>query len=113
MDNMNPLEKRTDSGAIIENICFARLNELCEGINKINFWRTKAGAEVDFVVHAGEAIIPVEVKYADFPSEKIPKSLTSFINSFKPERALILTRNYFGFIKKEKTEVLFYPAYYL
>lgn len=113
LDNMNPLEKRTDAGAIVENTCFVRLNELCEDMNKINFWRTKAGAEVDFVIHAGENIIPIEIKYADFSSEKIPKSLASFINSFKPARALILTRNYFGFIKREKTEILFYPAYYL
>lgn len=113
MDNMNPIEKRADAGAIVENACFVRLNQLCEGENKINFWRTKAGAEVDFVVHKGERSIPVEIKYSGFSSGKISKSLVSFISSFSPERAVVLTKNYFGAARSGKTDVLFYPAYYL
>ena len=113
MENMNGLNKRSDAGAVIENAVFIRLNELCQGVNKINFWRTKAGAEVDFVLHIKDSIIPVEVKYTNFASERISKSLMSFIDSFKPEYATVLTKNYRGFMKRGKTKILFIPVYYL
>jgi len=113
VENMNGLEKRSDAGAIIENSCFVRLNELFEGINKINFWRTKAGAEVDFILHFGDGIIPIEVKYSLFDAPKAPKSFVSFIDSFHPARGIVLTKDYWGFARKNGTSILFAPAYYL
>ena len=113
MENMNGPDKRPDAGAIIENSCFIRLKELFEGINRINFWRTKAGAEVDFILHIGDSIIPVEVKYSPFIGNRISKGFMSFINSFKPASAAVLTKNYWGQAKKGKTKILFIPVYYL
>jgi len=113
IENMGGLDKRPDAGAIIENACFIRLNQQFEGINKINFWRTKAGAEVDFILHIKDEAIPVEVKYANFTSPKIPRGLASFIDYFKPKYGLLLTKNYWGLSKRNKTRVLFAPAYYL
>jgi len=113
MENMNGLAKRPDAGAIVENVCFVKLIQLFEGIEKINFWRTKSGAEVDFVIHIGDKIVPVEVKYADFDTPKITKSLASFIESFAPEQAVVLTKNYRGAVKRGRTKVIFIPAYYL
>jgi hypothetical protein len=113
MENMNQLDKRSDKGAIIENSVFIRFSQLCEGINKINFWRTKAGAEVDFVLHIEGNIIPVEVKYINFTSPKISRSLISFIDAFTPQSAVVLTKNYWGFTKRNKTNVLFIPVYYI
>jgi len=113
MENMNVFDKRVDAGSIVENSIFIRLNELFEGFDKINFWRTKKGAEVDFVLHMGQELVPIEVKYTAFSSPKISKSLMSFINSFAPKRAIILNKNYYNFIKKGTTEILFLPVYYL
>lgn len=113
LENMNSLDKRTDTGAIIENNIFIRLNELSGQVEKINFWRTKAGAEVDFIFHTQGKIIPIEVKYTHFNTEKISKSLASFIDSFKPEDAVVLTKNYWGSMKRGKTKILFIPVYYL
>jgi hypothetical protein len=113
MENMNNLGIRQDAGAIVENSVFIRLNEVCGGFDKINFWRTKAGAEVDFVVNIKGSIVPIEVKYSNFKTENISRSLSSFIATFKPEYAVVLTKNYWGSMKKEKTRVLFIPVYYL
>ncbi len=113
IENMNSLEKRYDAGAIIENVVFIRLNELWEGLNKINFWRTKAGAEVDFVLHIGDEIIPFEVKYTHFNSEKVSRGLASFIHSFQPKYAVVLNKNYWGYTRRNKTAILFIPVYYL
>lgn len=114
MENMNSLDKRTDSGALVENTVFIRLKELSSIFPmKINYWRTKAGAEVDFVITHGEEIIPIEVKFSSFEKEKISRSLASFISSFEPKRVLVLTKDYWGKIKKDQTEIIFTPIYYL
>lgn len=113
LENTNNLNKRTDTGALIENIVFIRLNSLFEGMNKINFWRTKSGAEVDFVVRFQDMVYPFEVKYSSIDTSRISKSFHSFINKFTPPRAFILNKNYFGKEKRGDTEVYFIPAYYL
>lgn len=110
---MNKLDKRSDAGAQIENAVFIRLNELREGFNKINFWRTKTGAEVDFILHIKDNIVPIEVKYSSFNSEKISKSLASFLDSFNPRYAIVLTKNYWSFLKRDGTNILFMPVFYL
>lgn len=112
IENMNTLDKHTDKGAIVENFAFIRLIKLFGQLEKINFWRTKAGAEVDFIIHTEGKIIPIEIKYSLFTSEKISKSLVSFIESFNPERALVLTKNYWGSTKRNNTKILFVPIYY-
>lgn len=112
VENMNTLEKRSDSGAIIENAIFLKLYETFQNINKINFWRTKAGAKVDFVLQIKENIIPIEVKFSSFSEPKISKSFNSFIESFKPKHGIVLTKNFWGSMKKENTEILFAPVCY-
>lgn len=113
MENTNSFSKRSDTGALVENIVFLRLKIILENFNKINFWRSKAGAEVDFVIDLNGEIFPIEVKFSEFDKPEISRSLMGFIKSFKTKRALVLTKDYFG-IQKTKTgcEVLFYPVYY-
>ncbi|MEO0205341.1 MAG: DUF4143 domain-containing protein, partial [candidate division WOR-3 bacterium] len=113
VENFNGLDKRNDAGVMIENTIFIRLNEIFQGIEKINFWRTKVGAEVDFVVHRQGSILPIEVKYSNFETEKVSRGLISFINSFKPETAVVLTKNFWGQKKVNKTVIYFVPIYYL
>jgi len=113
MENFNSLAVRSDAGAIVENTVFIRLNELFQGIEKINYWRTKVGAEVDFILHTKNSILPVEIKYSDFPAEKVSRSLASFVDSFNPASAIVLTKNYWGSTIRGKTRILFIPVYYL
>ena len=113
LENINSLEKRPDAGAIVENAVFIRLTELCEGQQRVNFWRTKAGAEVDFILHLKDRLVPIEVKYSAFSKEQISKSLASFIESFKPECSIVLTKNYWGSIEKDKAKIMLIPVYYL
>lgn len=113
VDNMNAMEKRSDGGGMIENVVFNRLNELFKESGKINFWRTKAGAEVDFVLQTKGEIIPIEVKFSKFENAKVSKSFSSFIESFKPKLGIVLTKNYWGKVEKNHTKILFAPVYYL
>ncbi len=113
IENMNSFSKRSDTGAMVENIIFLRLKTLFSGLHGINFWRAKAGAEVDFVVNFNGEIFPIEVKFASFKKPSISKSYMSFIKNFKIKRGLILTKDFFGFVKTDSgCEILFYPVYY-
>lgn len=113
IDNMNKPDKRSDCGSIIENSVFIRFNELCDENAGINFWRTKVGAEVDFIIQTKGKIIPVEVKYSSFDKAKISRSFASFIETFSPKQGVILTKDYFGHMRSGKTKIVFMPVYYL
>ena len=53
------------------------------------YWRTKVGAEVDFVLDGPEAPIPVEVKLRT-RTGRISRSLRSFIRTYEPEKAYVV-----------------------
>ncbi|MGC9345643.1 MAG: ATP-binding protein, partial [Candidatus Bathyarchaeales archaeon] len=112
IDNFNPLEKRTDAGALIENFVFLSLRNNFPEAN-INYWRTIAKAEVDFVFRMRDEVIPIEVKYRFFRKPKISRSLRSFIRSYKPKKALVITKDFWGKMKVNNTVILFVPACYL
>jgi hypothetical protein len=112
IDNFNPLEKRTDSGAMVENFVFLSLRHNFPEAT-INYWRTIAKAEVDFVLGVKDEIIPIEVKYQSFKEPKISRSLRSFIKSYKIKKALVVTKDFWSKIKINGTTILFVPAYYL
>ncbi len=73
-------------GSLFENYVFTELLKL--GLYP-KYWRTKSKAEVDFVVEENGKIIPIEVKLAAEPG-KIERSLRSFIEAYKPKRALVV-----------------------
>jgi predicted AAA+ superfamily ATPase len=59
----NPLTHRTDRGALIENLVFTEFvkdNALQK--EELFFWRTKGGAEVDFVLQGKSGFVPIEIK---------------------------------------------------
>ncbi|MCL4383766.1 DUF4143 domain-containing protein, partial [Candidatus Marsarchaeota archaeon] len=79
---------------------------------EINYWRTKSGAEMDFVIHTNNGqIIPIEVKLSG--SKALGKSFYSFLNEFKPEKALVITFNEFSEMQLNKTKIYFIPIFYL
>lgn len=74
-------------GPLFENYVFTELLKL--GFTP-KYWRTKAKAEVDFVVEKEGEVVPVEVKLTAEPG-RIERGLRSFIESYKPKTALIVT----------------------
>jgi len=112
IDNFNSIERRIDVGAIVENFVFLSLRNMFPE-KMINYWRTIAKAEVDFVLRLNDKIIPVEVKYQTFKKPKISRGFRSFIESYKPDRALVITKDFWGKTKVGKTAILFVPVCYL
>ena len=101
-------ESRPDKGALLENYVFAamlkRLNPILE---TIRYWRSKSGAEVDFVLEKeGGQVIGVEVK-AGNARGKLTRSAYSFIEAYTPSQFWVVNdRNHEGF-KHNDTDVYF------
>jgi len=93
INNFNKLYIREDKGFVFENFVYLILKEKVGQISKINFWRTKAGAEVDFIIFKELKPIPVEAKARYFKKPAVTPSLRSFINTYNPDTAFVINLN--------------------
>lgn len=103
-----PLRERADRGALMENLV---LGEIMKSMNplldRVCYWRTKSGAEVDFVVEHRGRLLALEVKVGD-PRGRVTRSSRSFIEAYKPEALLVVSTTQAG-----ETEVLGVPVRFI
>lgn len=79
------------TGFLFENFVYQALKKgIYLSPATIHFWRSKDGAEVDFVVDTGQEVIPVEVKYSYLKKPEISRSFRSFLTKYKPDKAYIV-----------------------
>jgi predicted AAA+ superfamily ATPase len=87
------IEKRADRGALLENFVFG---EIWKSVNplldSVRYWRSKAGAEVDFVIESQGRITGCEVKYG-LAQGKLTRGAGSFIDAYKPSLFLVVSRD--------------------
>jgi len=84
-------EKGEAFGKALEHFIFMELaayNSLKEMDFAIDFWRTKSGLEVDFVLGGGE--VAVEVKGTSRVDGADLRALKAFVEEFSPRRALVI-----------------------
>ncbi len=112
LNNFNNPDTRADAGALAENFVFNQINQIKEN-NSLNFWRTTAKAEVDFVLTVGDKIIPVEVKFEAMKKPKITRSFRSFLENYRSEKAVIVTKNLWAEEIVGETKIKFIPIIYL
>lgn len=99
-------------GFLFENFVLLLLCERVQPLYPIHFWRTKSGAEVDFVIDAAQYPLAVEVKYSSYRTPAIGKSLHSFIQRYNPPHAYIVTKDYAHEMRVGTTVVHFVPFYH-
>jgi hypothetical protein len=86
------VEGRADRGALVENLVFSEFAKLTNPLlHTIRYWRSKAGAEVDFVVEHQGRLLACEVKAGDARGG-LSRSLRSFVDAYAPERLLVVSR---------------------
>ena len=86
-------------------------SELTKKGYELRFWRTKSGAEVDFVLETRDSPLSLEVKAG---TTEVPgKSLRSFIKKYRPKEAYVFHTGNVHTMKVEETEVSFLPLYAL
>ena len=86
-----PVERGELFGKTFEHFIFTEIAahaSYSELDYKINFWRTKSGYEVDFVL--GDGKIAVEVKGTNYVEKREMRALAAFIDEFTPQRAFIV-----------------------
>lgn len=112
---IRPTIERSISGSVFENACWLRLTEL-DLIKPPQFWRTKSGAEVDFVMLSDKTgkPIPIEVKMS--PKQALGRSFMSFIKKYQPEEGFIYFQSGEGKGSHQvygKTTIHFIPYHFL
>lgn len=113
LGNFSALENRTDKGLLVESAVFQEIlkYKVQHFLDfKINFWRTKSNAEVDFVLYKDlESFYPVEVKYQNFKRPTVSRSFRSFVEAYQPHKGFIITNDFSDKIMVEQTEIIFIP----
>lgn len=109
--NFTSFAKRQDKGELFENFVLLKLCEELSVVDRINFWRSRAKAEVDFVATRGLEVIPLEAKARVLKKPEYSRSFRGFLTVYKPKKAFIIN---VGLTKKGKvgeTEVLTRPFF--
>jgi predicted AAA+ superfamily ATPase len=92
ISNRRVSQKKGESfGKALEHFIFmeiAAYNSLRELDFDINFWRTKSGLEVDFVLGSGE--VAIEVKGTSRVDNADLRSLNAFVDEYSPRSAIVV-----------------------
>ncbi|MGE3954890.1 MAG: ATP-binding protein [Parachlamydiales bacterium] len=111
--NYAPPENRADLGFLVESLVF---QELYKHITQrylpftLHYWRTKSGAEVDFVAYQNaDNLLPIEVKYQRFDRPTVSRGFRSFIEAYHPKMGVIVTRDFVGRTQIDGCDVHFVP----
>ncbi len=106
ISNFSSFHNRADVGALRENFIAIELMKKY----KLNFWRTKSGAEVDFLIEKESELIPIEIK-SQLRQAKVSQSLASFITKYNPKQAYVLSSSILEKRKINNTTVHFLPIW--
>ncbi|WP_010663442.1 ATP-binding protein [Marinilabilia salmonicolor] len=96
--NFNPIELRTDKGALWENFLISeriKQIEYKQSLARTYFWRTKQQQEVDFVEENSGKITGYEFKWKKKKTSKLPKT---FIESYDAASNVIDKDNFREFV---------------
>lgn len=115
--NFNTLNLRGDLGLLAEGLVFQELIKY-RTQNFLDFdiffWRTKAQAEVDFVLFWNkERLIPIEVKYRAMKKPVISRGYRSFLEAYQPKVGVMFTKDLFDEVQVGSTKVYFIPLTHL
>lgn len=103
-----------DLGFLFQNFIFNILTKKLRFSGaKIGFWRTKEGAEVDFVIDFLKEQIPVEVKYQALKKVEMTRSLKNFIKKYKPKKAIVVNLDFKKKLNFNETRLDIIPFYEL
>ena len=68
-------------------------------MDQLRFWRSKSGAEVDFVLQRPDGLLGIEVKATPLRAPKLTRGARSFIDAYAPRRLYVMN---LGFVGEER-----------
>jgi uncharacterized protein len=105
-----PAAERSDRGALLENLVFTELAKTVHPLlDGLSTWRSKSGAEMDFVVEHQGRLLACEVKAGDSRGT-LSRSARSFVEAYEPEELLLVNRRAFPETALGSTRVRFLRA---
>jgi predicted AAA+ superfamily ATPase len=105
------LEELPKAGFLFQNFLFNILKETKTVLGEIHFWRTKDGAEIDFIMDKVGSPIALEAKFTQMKKPKISRSLRSFVAKYKPKKAYVVNLTLKKTLILEKTKIYFLPFF--
>jgi predicted AAA+ superfamily ATPase len=99
INNLNPVDLRTDKGALWENFLIAeriKLQQYHQLYTNNYFWRTVQKQEIDFVEESNGQLTAYEFKWKSKPSAKIP---AAFIREYNASGHMIDKDNFRAFVR--------------
>ena len=111
LNNFSDIATRTEVGAIVENFVWNEIKNKISITDKIYFWRTHQGSEIDFILKTDDGIIPIEVKWKSVVSKSIPKSFRFFFaNNPNAIAGIIVTKDFTSTSKLGRKKIFYVPA---
>jgi predicted AAA+ superfamily ATPase len=107
------IDLRIDKGQLLENWVFSEINKILPFQGSIKFWRSKAGAEVDFVIEHAGRVYALEVKFSALKAMRINRSARSFIEAYEPNKFAILNTSLEHSTCIKNTEIKFITPFQL
>ncbi len=111
--NFTGLDQRSDAGLLVEGFVLQELLKFraqTYGDFNLHFWRSKSGAEVDFVIYKQtDKPLPIEVKYRNLAKPSISRGYRSFIDAYHPSQGIVVTKNLVGTLSVNSCTVHFIP----
>ncbi len=105
----SPFESAVDRGKRLECWVFAELRKQLSSLHPMDvlrFWRSKGGAEVDFVLDRPWGLLAVEVKAGALRPGRLPRSTRSFLDAYAPARLVMVHLGEPARFEVRDTEVL-------
>lgn len=111
LKNFNPFLQREDKGKLFENFVFLKILSEVDPVDKINHWRSKTKAEVDFVVQRGDRLFPIEAKAQKLTRPMYSRSYRSFINTYQPKQGFVINLSLDKYQTINSTKIKTLPFY--
>jgi uncharacterized protein len=105
---LQAFDDRLDRGPLFESWVAAELMKHLDPLHPadtLHYWRSRAGAEVDFVLTRPDGLVGVEVKASAPPRPRLTRSARSFIDAYAPARFWIVNLDLVAEERVGETEV--------
>ncbi|MEN8138092.1 MAG: DUF4143 domain-containing protein [Bacteroidota bacterium] len=93
INNFNNIDSRNDSGALFENFVFLEIIKSIESYSDLSFYRTRDGAEVDFVINDMYKLLTFEAKYKNISKPIFLKALKGFNKDENVKESFVINLN--------------------
>ena len=90
MGSFSDLRTRSDADMIMEGIVASHVFRKPFLSHRVNYWRTKSGAEVDFIISGVKPVQSIEVKSGILKHVTISRGYRSFLSKYSPEKSILL-----------------------